>query len=274
MSNKTLWYWKKNGKVTGPFAEGMIQQYIILKRVHPNDLMSQDKENWSKVASIPALIPDVIKHKSDENFDERLKAAKRWADDRGKVRGDESSEGFIPRKKITHIGISTMGWTSIAIFIVFIMAIVFAFFYFTPENQSKQINCYNQPAKKIVFNGCELSGKNFSKQMIQYASFKNAHMNNINLSQSILSYSQMQYSDLSHSNLTASKLDHVNLTAAILTGAILHRTDFSYANLNYANLKGAKVKNINLTGASLSKTIWFNGKTCAQGSVGRCLSNK
>lgn len=274
MSNKTLWYWKKNGKVTGPFAEGLIQQYIILKRVHPNDLMSQDKENWRKAASISALIPDVIKHKNDENYDERLKAARRWADDREDRRGEKTAEHFIPRKTITHIGISTLEWTSTGLFLIILIAIVVALFYFTPKKTVEQINCQSQPVEKVIFDGCELSGKNFSNQVIQYASFKNTRMNSINLTQSVLSHSQMQYSELSNSNLTGSKLDHVNLTAATLSGAILNGTDFSYANLNYANLKGAKVKNINLTGASLSKTIWFNGKICAQGSVGRCLLSK
>jgi len=273
MSNKTLWYWKQKGKVTGPFTEGLIQQYIILKRVHPDDLMSQDKEHWAKAASIPALIPDVIKNKDDENYDERLKAARRWADDRGHARGSDD-DNYDHRKKVTHIGISTLGWTSIGIFFIVTIMVVFAFFYFTPKNKSQKINCQAQPTEKVAFDACELSGKNFSNQIIQYASFKNARMSNINLAQSVLSYSQMQYSDLSNSDLTGSKLDYVNLTAATLAGAKLHGTDFSHANLNYANLKGAKVKDINLTGASLSKATWFNGKICAQGSIGRCLSSK
>jgi len=274
MSNKTLWYWKKNGKVTGPFAEGLIQQYIILKRVHPNDLMSKDKNTWSKAASIPALIPDVLKHKNEENYDERLKAARRWADDRGHARGSETAESHNQRKQITHIGINTFGWMSIVFFILFIVAIVYAFFYFTPEKKAAEINCQAQPTERVIFDGCELSGKNFSRQIIQYASFKNARMNNINLTQSALSYSQMQYSELQNSNLTGAKLDHANLTASNLTGSVLDGTDFSHANLNYASLKGAKAKNIKLKGASLSKTTWFNGEICAMGSVGRCLLNK
>ena len=32
--------------------------------------------------------------------------------------------------------------------------------------------------------------------------------------------------------------------------------------------------NIKLNGANLSKTIWFNGQTCASGSIGRCLISK
>ena len=133
MGNTNLWYWKQNGKVTGPFPAGQIQEYIILKRVHPNDLMSQDKENWVKVSSIPALIPDIIKEKNKENYEERLAATKRWIDDRDSNRNasiesllDEKKSNKGKRRTITHIVINTFGWKpAIAVFILISFVLLF-----------------------------------------------------------------------------------------------------------------------------------------------------
>ncbi|MFK5984140.1 MAG: pentapeptide repeat-containing protein [Pseudomonadota bacterium] len=274
MSNKSLWYWKKDGKIKGPFAAGLIQQYIILRRVHPNDLMSKDKKLWRKASTINQLIPEVVKNKHIENYDERLKAAKRWADDRGNSRDNLADEKFNQRKHVTRIGIHTLGWKSMVIVILVLIAVIYAIFYFTPERLISAVDCLAKPVAGINLQACALARKNFSNLDIQNANFKNALMQDINLSHSILSHSQMQYSQLANSNLTGTKLDHSDLTAASLSNAILKGTDFSYANLSYANLHRAKVSNIKLIGANLSKAIWFNGQVCATGSIGRCLINK
>lgn len=259
--------------MTGPFTEGLIQQYIILRRVQPNDLMSQDKKLWRKASTIYELIPDVIKNKSDENYDERLKAAKRWADDRGDSR-NLVDDDFNHRKQATHIAIKTLGWKT-AVFLTFLLfAMIYAVFHFTPEGKSERVDCQTKPVVKVVLAGCNLARKNFSKLDMQYADLKNTMMQNTNLSQTILSHSQMQYTHLDNSNLTGAKLDYSDLTAATLNNAILDGTDFRYANLSYANLHQAKAKNIKLEGANLSKTIWFNGQICTPGSIGRCLINK
>ncbi|MFK5894783.1 MAG: pentapeptide repeat-containing protein [Pseudomonadota bacterium] len=272
MSKNTYWYWKKNGKVTGPFAKGLIQQYILLGRIHANDLMSQNKESWRKVSTITDLIPDEVKYKGNTNYTERLKAAKRWADDRGDSR--EIKTDYKKRKNITHIGIHTLGLKALILFMIFLILGVGAAFYFTPQKTSGQINCQAKPVARIRLDGCALSGKSFANLDMQYASLKNVQMLNTNLSSTILSHSQMQYSQLDNSNLTDTKLDYADLTAASFSGVILHNTDLSYANLSYANLKGAKAKDIKLTGTVLSKTIWFNGKVCASSSIGRCLISK
>ncbi len=273
MSHNAFWYWKKNGKVKGPFAKGLIQQYILLGRIHGKDLVSQNKESWCKVSSVPDLISDKIKHKGNNNNTERLEAAKRWADDREEARG-EYKANFNQRKNITHIGIHTRSPYTLILVIILLMFGLWFIFYFTPEKSAEQIDCQAKPTVKIRFDNCRLSGQNFANLDMQYASLKNTHMHNTNLSQTILSHSQMKYSQLNNSNLTGTKLDYADLTAASLTDAVLHNTDLSYANLSYANLNGAKVNNIIITGTILSKTIWFNGKVCSSASIGRCLISK
>ncbi len=274
MSHKSLWYWKKNGKVTGPFAEGLIQQYIILKRVHPNDELSRDKKIWRKASTIYELIPDVIRNKNDENYDERLKAAKRWADDRSDSRENLVDESFNQREKMTHLGIYTPGWKTIIVLIFILLSILYASFYFTPDSSLEQVDCHAELIAKVNLQGCKLSAKDFSERKATYANLQNAVMKNVDFSKTILSHSLMQYGDLSDSNLSATKLDYSDLTGAILNRAILNGTDLSYANLSYANLQYAKAKNITLKGANLSKTIWFNGQICEPGSIGRCLIKK
>ena len=273
MSNNAYWYLKKNNKITGPFAKGLIQQYIILGRIHANDLVSQNKESWRKVSSIADLIPDQIKYKNEKNYTERLKAAKRWADDRGDARG-EIKESFNQRKNVTHIAIHTLGLKTLTFFILLLTLGLGAAFYFTPENQAELVNCQLKPVPSIILDGCDLSGKNFANLDMQYTSLKNTQMIKTNLNQAILSHSQMQYSQLDKSNLSGAKLNNADLTAVSLTESVLHNTDLSYANLSYANLKGAKAKDVKLKGTILSKTVWFNGKICASTSIGRCLISK
>jgi len=271
MSNNSLWYWKKNGKVKGPFAEGLIQKYIILRRIHPNDLMSRDKHNWQKASCIYELIPDVLRNKDADNYDERIKAAKRWADDRDSVRQNLVDDDFNQRTEVTHLGIHTLGWKMTLFIIILFVIVLGATFYFTPSKLSSTGDCSVEIKTKVNLENCDLSERIFLGLNVSHANLKNSKLRNTNLTSASFSYAHMQYSDMGNSNLTKTKFDHANLTGVTLTHSILIETDFSSANLSYANFKGAKAKNILLKGANLSKAIWFSGQECAQGSIGRCL---
>ena len=101
-----LWYLKAKGRIKGPFASGLISKNILLGRIHPDDLLSQDKEIWRKASSIREVMPDVIKHRHEANYKERLKAARRWDDELDVIREtdvDGKQKVYIPRKKNTHL---------------------------------------------------------------------------------------------------------------------------------------------------------------------------
>ena len=270
-----LWYVKVKGRVKGPFASGLISKHILLGRIQPNDLLSKDKEVWRKASSIREIMPEVIKHRNDPNYKERLKAARRWADERGEVRevGEDGEEKiYTPRKKITHLKIKTTSILGLFSILVIISALIYAMFVFTPDDPLAQIDCTAEGLDGQIFDGCHLQRKNFSQRSLNNTSFRNALLQNSQFKKSKLQKSTLDYANLSHADLSAANFTEASLRATDLRGTILRETIFTGADLSYADLTGAKASRIKLTGTKLANTIWFDGSVCHKESVGRCLT--
>jgi hypothetical protein len=270
-----LWYVRSKGKVRGPFASGLISKHILLGRIHPDDYLSQDKDTWRKASSIREVMPDVIKHRNDPNYQERLKAARRWADERGEVReknADGSEIVYTPRKKVTHIGIKTTGYLGLFVILAAIAGLVYLTFRFTPEDPLTKVDCNAIGSEGSVFDGCRLQRRDFNQKNLTNTSFKNTQLQNSQFKQAKLTNSQLDFSNLSHADLSDADLTQASLKAVDLRGAILNGTNFSQADLSYADLTGAKASKINLGEAILAHTIWFDGRVCHKNSLGRCLS--
>lgn len=275
MNNESqLWYLKVKGRVKGPFATGLISKNILLGRIHPNDLLSQDKELWRKASSIREVMPDVIKHRHDPNYKERLNAARRWADEREEVREVDAGGNekiYTPRKKITHLKIKTTGLLGIIGLIVVLSGLILALFKFTPDDPLAQIDCSAKGQDAVIFDGCHLQRKNFSELSLRNSSFKNTLLQNSQFKNSNLQAAQMDYANLSHADLSGANLTGASLRAVDLRGAVLNTTNLNKADLSYADLTGAKASKIKLTDTKLANTIWFDGSICDKESIGRCL---
>ena len=270
-----LWYVKTKGRIRGPFASGLISKHILLGRIHPSDLLSQDKELWRKASSIPEIMPDIIKNRNDPNYKERLKAARRWADERGEVRevSDSGEEKiYHPRKKVTHLKIKTMSTIGFLSLLVSIAVIVYATFVFTPDDPLASVDCSATGQDGLLFDGCHLQRRNFTGKSLKNTSFRNALLQNSQLKQTGLQNSVMDYANLSHADVSGANLTDASLRAVDFRGAVLQGTNFTRADLSYADFTGAKASKIKLTGAKLANTIWFDGRVCLKESVGRCLS--
>ena len=70
---------------------------------------------------------------------------------------------------------------------------------------------------------------------------------------------------------TSASLVGVDLSAAALRGADLAQADLTNSVLRSADLRGAKISGATWTGADLSGATWVNGRTCREGSIGRCV---
>ncbi|MCU7819517.1 MAG: DUF4339 domain-containing protein [gamma proteobacterium symbiont of Lucinoma myriamae] len=148
-----LWYLKINGRVKGPYASGLISKSILLGRIHPSDLLSQDKQVWRKASSIKEVMPDVIKHRNDPNYKERLRAARRWADERETVREvnhDGQEKLYRPRKKVTSLRIKTTGIIGIITIVTIISGLIFVMFKFTLDDPLAKINCSAQAEDGMI----------------------------------------------------------------------------------------------------------------------------
>lgn len=270
-----LWYLKSNGRVKGPFATGLISKNILLGRIHPSDMLSQDKDIWRKASSIHEVMPDVIKHRHEDNYKERLKAARRWADERDEVRevgADGEEKIYTPRQKTTHLQIKTIGILGILGLIGLFTGFIVIIFMFTPESPLAQINCSEKIFQDgIILDGCRLQRKDFSRQSLKNSSFKNALLQNTQFKNSYLQASQFDFANLSHADLSGANLTGASLRAVDLRGAILASTIFTKADMSYADLTGAKASKVKFTGTKLANTIWFDGSICDKESVGRCL---
>ncbi len=270
-----LWYIRRKGRITGPFTAGLISKQILLSRVHPSDMLSQDKQTWRKASSIRDVMPEVLKHRNEDNYKERLKAARRWADEREEIR-ETDKEGnqliYQPRKKITHLKIKTVSVLGLLSVVAVIGVIIYAMFVFTPDNPFLNIDCADKGQEGSIFDGCHLQRRNFSGLNLSHSSFKNTLLQSSYFSHSKLTDSSLDYANLSLSDLSGADFSNASLKAVVLRGANLNNTDFSGADLSYADLTHAKAAGIKLTGAKLSNTVWFDGKVCARNSVGRCLS--
>ncbi len=268
-----LWYIKRKGQIKGPFPTGLMSQNILLGRIHPDDQISLDKQLWKKASSVKEVMPDVIKHRDDPNYKERLKAARRWADERQHVRqvGANGKERiFKVRKKMTHLGIKTLSPLGIISVSLVLMMFVGIFFVFTPEQSSTEIDCQARATDNGIYDSCHLQRKIFNQVSLKNSSFKNALLQNSQFKGADLRQSQLDYANLSMADLSLANMSQSSLKAVDLRGANLYRADLSHTDLSYADLTGANGKEVKLTGAILKNTIWFNGQICNKASVGRC----
>jgi len=269
-----LWYVKVNGRVKGPFASGLISKNILLGRIHPNDELSQDKKKWRKASSVHAVMPDVIRNRHEPNYKERLQAARRWADERDEIReanANGEEKFYSPRKKMTHLSIKTTGVLGILALIIIISAVVYAMFYFTPDDSVYNVDCASAGQDSSTFDSCHLQRRDFSKRSLKGSSFKNTLLQNSRFKQSGLQNSQFDYANLSNADLTHANFTGASLKAADLSNTILIGTVFTKADLSYANLTGARGSKVKFTGTNLTNAIWFDGSVCAKNSIGRCL---
>jgi len=293
-----MWYLRKSGKVKGPYPAGLISRYILLGRVNDGDEVSRDGEEWIVIRDIPELIPDVMKGDvSDPLVQERLKAARRWADERGVDRrgereGDDHSRqnrrGSDRREEeqspvIEHryrraereqepFADSQGRWTMLMITgTIAVVAGIFLLFYKPPPPQLGA-DC-NSPAtpnvnwSNCVLDGARLGGLNLSGAMLYSASLTAADLHKVRLEHGNLSYAALSIANLEDADLREAVMTGANLRQAKLNNAHLDNADLSYVDLTGADLSGVRMHN-----TKLGNAIWTDGSRCLPGSVDKCLS--
>jgi len=286
MSRKQIWYVRRKGQVTGPFPAGQISQFLVLGRIRADDEVSQDRETWLMVRQVRELIPDVLLAKPDDEMArERLKAARRWADERRmeegksweggerrKAAGDQKPRATenlaLPRTRLRPATVIAI----VAISIV-AMAGLIALAFILPSGQVVSVaQCEAPPAPGVNWSYCRKSGAQYLQANLREAKLNSVQLNGASLSGADLSGADISYADLSNAHLSLANLAAANLKGANLRYADLRNADLRDADLSYADLTNARIDGINLDGARLDYTIWIDGTTCAPGSEGRCVT--
>ncbi|MFN8579142.1 MAG: pentapeptide repeat-containing protein [Candidatus Sericytochromatia bacterium] len=108
--------------------------------------------------------------------------------------------------------------------------------------------------------GSNLSYSNLSKQDLSGKDLSNINFEGANLSQTDLSNTILTNVNFKNSNLSSSYLENLDLSKKDLTSV-----DFSKSSLFHSNLEQTI-----LIDSKLSKAKWFDGRICAEDSIGQC----
>ncbi len=277
-------YVRRENRVQGPFPVGQIAQCLLIGRFRLSDEVSEDRETWQPIRSRGDLIPEVLKgDPQDPAFQERLQAARRWADERRPAHAPQADDRRTPEdlqtleyrhnRESIYRQLSRRREWSIrqALFVLALAAgVVWLGFRFAPQERPAEASCQASPAPGVDWHNCLLSGLQALKADLRQARLDSAVLVGANLFASRFDGAKLDYADLSVANLSFASFRGASLKGATLRQADLSRADLRNANLAYANLTGARIDGARLEGAILDNAIWIDGRTCLPGSVGTC----
>lgn len=288
MKETQNWYVRRGKEVKGPYPAGLISRYILLDRISERDEVSHDRQEWLRITAVPELVPDVIRiaraNPGDEEAQQHLAAARRWADERRDVKGTPPQDGerrgdgtavFVhPTREGTETSRALISRRDYMVVVLILVALVAIPFLLPSGPKPSEPQCDAPPAPGINWSNCRLEGRQYPNADLAAANLRNA-----NLTGGILRAANLAGADLSYSNLTLANLRGANLRQANLKGATLRNTDLANANLegadlSYADLSTVELESTVLTGAKLDHAVWGGGVVCMPGSVGECMPAK
>ena len=298
--NSNTLYLRSNGQVKGPYPAGLISRYILLGRISDKDEVSEDGQEWVPIKDVPTLIPKVMRGDSNDPLvQERLQAARRWADERsvdrrdrpataaqhqaGRRDGDRREEELqklieYRQKRVTRdenlLGASQSRWTVLMIIgTIAIVGGVFLFLYKPPPPQLGA-DCQSPAAPNINWSNCVLDGAHLDGANLSGAKLYSASMTAASLVNGSLNGSNLSYASLSIANLRGADLRGAIMVGARLREAKLNNARLEGADLAYADLTGADITGVRLKNTKFDNAIWTDGKRCLPGSIDTCLLPK
>ncbi|AFJ02427.1 putative low-complexity protein [Methylophaga frappieri] len=285
------WFTRHSGEVKGPFTIALLKSNLLLGRLTGETEVSQDNVNWQPLRDLPQLaelvdvFPDdvpssqVAKHHDERDGFDRRKSATTAAQRqlrKQQRRMQEPLDRILQRQLRTrlrrHFRPKPQRWRLAATVFSLLVVSLFglAWLYPAPFPVSES-DCLTPAEPGVNWENCvfaapDLSGKNLQQANLRNSVFATGNFMNSNLHSADLMYSDLSRADLSYTDLRAARLKGADLRQTDLQNSQLQSSDLSFADLTGARIGGA-----DFTGAVLSGTIWINGQTCHQGSVGVCL---
>ncbi len=302
MQNQLLWYTRRvsdGDEIKGPFPSGMVSRYILLGRVLLSDDVSVDREIWRPVQDIRELMPEVMRGDlNDPVVQERLNAARRWADERlarDRRAAQPSSPEFQSRRSgerrqvepvaiVQHRvaktkrfmaakGLSAGRGYGMMMALAGVGILMFVFVFMShEETQTTTRDCSSSAHPKVDWNGCKMDGAQLDRANLQGAQLRETILNGASLHEANMKNIDLSYAELNFSNLSLADMSSAVLLGVSLRGANLANANLRDSNLSYADFAGADLSAANLEGAILDHAIWIDGGQCAPQSVGRCIT--
>ncbi len=296
MTERKLWYVRRNDVVTGPFPERVIRQHLLLGRLTMADEVSRDVQHWHTVATLDEIIPEVMKGDMDDpEVRQRFEAERRWADERLAIdrrtangptdhperrgverRGAERPETVVARELKTRLIVANRNRKGPANGVALLVALsvlallIWAATTITPAPIIEIVNCQAAPAPQVNWDSCQLKGRQWAGVDIHDARARNADLSGTTLDRANLDGADLAYANMSLTHIVAASFRGATLVGADLQLSTLAESDFSGADLAYANLYRADLRGAKLQNVRLDRTVWVDGTICAVGSVGQC----
>jgi uncharacterized protein YjbI with pentapeptide repeats len=274
MSNRQLWYVRRGKNVSGPFPTQSVTQNTLSGRFLPTDEVSLDKQSWRPLVTVRELMPFELlelQTASDPDqrqwLEERLKAARRWADQRSIDAAGDAIPSANRRNHAElddetarfhhHLFAGKMGGRRYLTGLMITALVVLAWMVF-----GDSVN-----PVKVVVQAIPSQCQQKAKPGIDW---KSCDKQSVRLRGEDLSDSNLSYANFAQADLSGSRLSRANLTGANFRAADLSHANLAGANLSFSDLRTAKLTSSNLTDARLENAIWIDGRICAQGSIGAC----
>jgi len=279
MSTSKAWYIRHlvDMEVKGPFPAGQISQEILLGRHKAEDEVSHDKEQWHKIRDVPELLPNVLNSDVEQpEFEDRLAAARRWADERRDITGKRGASktddiqrlhGLVNKAKKRSSFVSSCMQLGAVLGLVF--ALVVLAFQYSPEIKV-EADCSAAATPGVDWRECVLVSIQLAETELKTANLMNTNLEQANMVGANLSQANLKYSKLNSANLQGANLTKANLKGASLIGTDLSSALLKKADLSYATLRGAIIEGADFSAAILDGAIWVDGRTCAKDSIGQC----
>jgi hypothetical protein len=282
-SNDRLWYARCAGTVRGPLSHARITRDILLGRLRDGDELSQDRATWRKLAQLPELLPDVLRHADTPEDRQRQTLARLRVDERlhdrrgtGHGPGGEQRRHYDRRsieslETVVHsdLGIHRPAaeradernlLVPAAVILTIAIALLMYFIQYRPASPVTVRGCQAAAAPAVNWEGCDLGGRDLAR----------ADLREARLASTVLRQANLNGANLLRADLRAAGLREANLVGAVLRDADLSRADLRDANLGHASLQGATLLNADLSGARLDGATWTDGRVCAPDSIGAC----
>jgi Pentapeptide repeats (8 copies) len=299
-TTSNTWYLRRHGEVKGPYPAGLVSRYLLLGRVSDIDEVSSDGKEWIVIKEVPGLIPQIMKGDAgDPMVQERLQAARRWADERSvDRRGEKGHRASAPLNRrerdrrepeqslvVEHRDRRTgrekelfedyQGrWSMLMIAgTVAVVAGIFLLLYKPPPPQAGA-DCRSPAAPNVNWSNCSLEGAHLAGLNLSGATLYSASLTAANLRETKLKGGDLAYAALSIADMEGADLRGASLVGAKLRQTKLNNARLNNADLSYADLTGADLSGVSMRDTKLGNAIWTDGRRCLPDSVDICQTRQ
>jgi len=252
-SREGLWYVRHEGVVLGPLGSARVRHLLLQSSLDLDDEISPDGERWQPLEAVAEVMPLELRAlQGDRAAQQRLHSRRLMA----QLQRVGEGRGFP--------------WRSALVLLLGLSSILGLALWVGRPDGLDGPDCQARPAPGVNWRQCRLPGVDVGSASLVGANLNSALLRQgrfmgVDLSAADLRYADLRQADLSYSLLVGSRLLGADLRRASLVSADLRRADLRFADLRGASLGGA-----DLGAARLARAIWVDGRTCGEGSLGRC----